>query len=66
MHVQFVTDENGKKKGVQISMKQWDDMQKGLKKLKILEDLKNAFHEMEEYNKGKIKTPSTKQLLAQL
>ncbi len=66
MHVQYVTDEKGKKTDVQLSIKQWNDLQKGVKKLELFEDLKQAFKEMEAHSKGKIKTPTTKELMAQL
>ncbi len=66
MHVQYVTDEKGKKTAVQLSIKQWNDLQKGVKKLELFEDLKQAFKEMEAHSKGKIKTPTTKELMAQL
>jgi len=64
--VNYVTNDRGQKTAVQIPMKQWDNMQKELKKLELLENLKQAFHEMKQYEKGKLKTPTTKQLLAQL
>lgn len=64
--VNFVTNEKGQKTAVQISLKHWNDLQKELKKLEILEDLKQAFYEKEQYNKGKIKSPTAKQLLSQL
>lgn len=66
MHVQYVTDEKGKKTAVQIPLKEWDVLQKGVKKLELFEDLKQAFKEMELHSKGKLKTPTTKQLLSQL
>jgi hypothetical protein len=66
MHVQYVTDEKGKKTAVQLSLKQWNDLQKSVKKLEVFEDLKQAFKEMDAHSKGKLKTPTTKQLLAQL
>jgi hypothetical protein len=66
MHIQYVTDETGKKTAVQLSLKQWADLQKSVKKLEVFEDLKQAFKEMDAHSKGKLKTPSTKQLLAQL
>lgn len=66
MHVQFLTDENGKRTAVQMSLKQWNDLQKNLSKMEVFEDLKAAFEEMKEHKKGKLKTPSTKQLLSQL
>lgn len=64
--VNYVTNEKGKKMAVQISLKQWNDLQKELKKLEILGDLKQAFCEMDLHAKGKIKSPPTKQLLSQL
>jgi hypothetical protein len=66
MDVQFVTDKKGKKTAVQLSLKQWNDLQKEIKKLEVLESLKQAFKEIELHSKGKIKTLSAKQLLAQL
>lgn len=64
--INYVTNDKGQKTAVQISLKQWDNMQKELKKLEVLADLKQAFHEMELHEKGKLKTPTTKQLLASL
>jgi hypothetical protein len=49
-----------------MSLKQWNDLQKSVKKLKVFENLKQVFKEMDAYSKGKLKTPTTKQLLAQL
>ena len=66
MQVQYLTDEKGKKTAVQLSLKQWEDLQKSLKKLEVFEDLKQAFKEMAAHAKGKIKAPTTKQLLARL
>lgn len=62
----YVTDDKGQKTAVQISLKKWDSMQKELRKLELLEDLKQAFHEMQQHEKGKLITLTTKQLLAQL
>ncbi len=66
MDVQYVTDQKGKKTAIQMSLKQWKELQKGLKKLELFEELKQAFKEMEQHSKGNLKTPTTKQLLAQL
>ena len=66
MHIQYITDEKGKKTGVQLHIKEWNDLQKNIKKLEIFDDLKEAFKEMEAHTKGKLKTPTTKELLAQL
>ena len=66
MHVQYVTNEKGKKTAVQITLKEWQELQKGIKKLELLDELKQAFAEMDQHSKGKLKTPTTKQLLSQL
>lgn len=64
--VNYVTNEKGQKTAVQISLKQWNELQKELKKLEVLEDLKQAFYEMGQHAKGKLKSPTTRQLLSQL
>ena len=66
MHIQYITDEKGKKTGVQLSVRQWNNLQKRVKKLEVFEDLKQAFEEMEAHSKGNLKTLTTKQLLAAL
>lgn len=64
--VSYVTNDKGKTIAVLVSLKKWDEVQLSLEKLKILEDLKSGFKEMEQHAKGKLKTPTTAQLLAQL
>ena len=64
--VSYVTDEKGKATAVLVPIKKWDEVQQELQKLKIFEDLKIAFREMEMHKKGKLKTLSTAQLLNQL
>ena len=66
MRVQYVTNEKGKKTAVQITLKEWQELQKGIKKLELFDELKRAFAEMEQHSQGKLKTPTTKQLLSQL
>lgn len=66
MDVQYVTDEKGKKTAIQLSLKQWKELQRGIKKLELFEELKQAFKDMEQHQKGNLKTPTTKQLLSQL
>jgi hypothetical protein len=66
MHVQYVTNEKGKKTAVQIPLKQWEELQKALKKLELFDELKQSFKEMKLHGQGKLKTPTTKQLLSQL
>lgn len=64
--VSYVTNEKGKPTAVLVPIKKWDEVQENLKKLKIMEDLKRAFEEMDMHIKGRLKTPTTAQLLAQL
>ena len=64
--VSYVTNERGKATAVLVPLKKWDEVQHSLEKLKILEDLENGFKQMDQHAKGKLKTPTTAQLLAQL
>lgn len=56
----------GKPTAVLVPIKKWDEVQENLKKLKIMEDLKQSFEEMDMHIKDRLKTPTTAQLLAQL
>ena len=64
--VSYVTDERGKATAVLVLLKKWNEVQHSLEKLKILEDLKSEFKHMDQHAKGKLETPATAQLLAQL
>ena len=64
MQVQYVTNEKGVKTAVQVPIRKWNEVQKSIKKLEVFNDLKKAFLEMELHVKGKLKTPTTKQLEA--
>ena len=64
--VSYVTDEKGKATAVLVPIKKWDEVQQNLEKLKIMEDLKISFKEMDMHIKGKLKTPTNAQLLTQL
>jgi len=66
MHIQYVTNEKGKKTAVQLPLKEWNELRKSIKKLEVFDDLKQAFVEMDAHSKGKLKTLTTKQLLAEL
>lgn len=64
--VQYITNESGKKPGIQLTLKQWERLQKDIKKLELFEELKQAFKEMGQHQKGNLKTLTTKQLHTQL
>jgi hypothetical protein len=66
MQVSYVTNENGKKTAVQIPLKKWEEIERGMKKLEFIDELMLAFNEMELYKSGKISTPGTAELLSQL
>ncbi len=55
-----------KKTAVQIPLKEWENLQNSLKKISLLDDLTQAFKEMEQCRKGKLNTISTEDLLSQL
>lgn len=50
--VSYVTDEKGKATAVLVPKKKWDEVQQNLEKLKIMEDLKLAFKEMDTHKKA--------------
>ena len=64
--VSYVTNDKGEATAVLVPLKKWDEVQHSLEKLKILEDLKSGFTEMDQHVKGKLRTPTTAQLLTQL
>lgn len=66
MQVQYLTDENGKKTAVQLSLKEWADIQQRLHKLEILESLKDSVKEVKQIISGKKKGIAAKDLLNEL
>ncbi|SFD31957.1 hypothetical protein SAMN05518672_1011606 [Chitinophaga sp. CF118] len=61
-----LANDKGQRAAVLIPRKKWNDLQKDLKVLGLLSDLKKSFQEMELHSKGKLKSPTAKQLLSQL
>lgn len=59
LHIEYVTDSNGKQKSVIIPHKQWtallSDYQKTKKKLEVLNGIGQAMKEVELIKKGKLK-----------
>lgn len=64
--VSYVTNDRGIATAVLVPLKKRDEVQHSLEKLKILEYLKSSFKEMGLHARGKLKTPTTAQLLSQL
>ncbi len=66
MQVQYLTNEKGEKTGVMVSIKQWNTLQKKLKKYQFLENLRKSVEEVNLIRAGKLKSISTEELLSQL
>lgn len=66
MEVQYLTNENGKKTAVQISLSKWRQIKKDLHKLDVLHSLQQAFHEMKECEAGRLQPLTTDEIMSQL
>ncbi len=73
MNLQYVTDKQGQKSGVMLSLSDWNKIQKELEELKILRDkkaffagLKEAFNEIKLIKEGKKEANSFDSLLDEL
>lgn len=66
MQVQYLTNEKGEKTAVQLSLKEWADIQQRLRKLEILESLKDSVKEVKQIISGKKKGTAAKDLLNEL
>lgn len=73
MNLQYITDNQGRKNGVMLSLSDWDKIQKELEELKILRDkkaffvgLKEAFSEVKLIKEGKKEAMSFDSLLNEL
>ena len=66
MKLSYVIDSEGNKKSVIISIKDWENIERGLEKLALLEEMKDGFKEIKQLKKGKSTTKTTQQLLDKL
>lgn len=73
MDLQYITDNQGQKNGVMLSLSDWDKIQKDLEELKTLRDkkafftgLKEAFSEVKLIKEGEKKANSFDDLLDEL
>ena len=68
--IQYVNDSSGKTQSVQISLTDWEKLMSKLKKyeqtLKIKTDLKDAFKEVAQLKKSKVKKQSLNDFLNEL
>ena len=66
MKLSYIIDSEGNKKSVIISIKDWENIERGLEKLALLEEMKDGFKEIKQLKKGKSKIKATQQLLDKL
>ena len=73
MDLQYILDTKGKKRGVQISLKDWEKIQKDLEELKLLKNKKNfllelaeAVEEMKLIKEGKKQAKDAEEFLNEL
>lgn len=62
MNVQFLSNEKGKKTAVVIPIKDWEEIQKKLKKEKLAESLGQSVKEMKQMKAGKMAEPEINDL----
>jgi len=62
MNVQFLSNEKGKKTAVVIPIKDWEEIQKKLKKEKLAESLSQSVKEMKLMKAGKMAEPEINDL----
>lgn len=73
MNLQYITNNQGQKNGVLLSLSDWNEIQKDLEELKILRDkktffsdLKEAFNEVKLIKEGKREANSFNDMLDEL
>lgn len=66
MQVQYLTNEKGEKTAVMLSIKQWNTLQKKLKKFQFLENLRKSVEEVNLIRAGKLKGKTLEELMASL
>ncbi|MHA4740910.1 hypothetical protein [Dyadobacter sp. MSC1_007] len=62
MNVQYLSNEEGKRVAVQISMEEWEDMQIRLKKSSFLDSFTQAVKELKMMRDGKLSKPDINDL----
>lgn len=63
MNVQLVSDGKGKVTAVQISLKDWKELERKLEAFHIAESIKAGHEEMKLIEKGELKVPSFAEFL---
>ncbi|MFA5649613.1 MAG: hypothetical protein WC914_00520 [Proteiniphilum sp.] len=55
MSIQFVSDSKGKLMAVQVSLKEWKDIERKLEAYDLAESIKAGYKEMKRIEKGELK-----------
>lgn len=55
MDIQFVSDKKGRLKAVQVSLKEWRDIEKKLEAYDLAESIKTGYREMKGIENGELK-----------
>ncbi len=55
MDIQFVSDSKGKLMAVQVSLKEWKDIERKLEAYDMAESIKSGYKEMQKIEQGELK-----------
>ena len=66
MDIQFVSDKKGRLKAVQLSLKEWRDIERKLEAYELAESIKVGYKEMERIESGELKTKSFEEFINEL
>lgn len=66
MDIQFVSDKKGKLKAVQLSLKEWRNIEKKLEAYELSESIKAGYKEMERIESGELKVKSFEDFINEL
>ena len=66
MDIQFVSDKKGKLKAVQVSLKEWREIEKKLEVYDLAESITTGYKEMERIENGELKAKSFEDFVNEL
>lgn len=66
MDIQFVSDRKGKLKAVQVSLKEWQDIERKLEAYDLAESIKAGYKEMKRIENGELKAKCFKDFINEL
>lgn len=66
MDIQFVSDRKGKLKAVQVSLKEWQDIERKLEAYDLAESIKAGYKEMKRIERGELKAKRFEDLINEL